>query len=487
VKVSDDGRYLVDQNDQPWRVQADAAWLMSSEASPAEVESYLDTRKSQGFNSFYLMAMVHPRGYGAADHAPNNWRGDPPFAVEGDFSTAAASPESERYWEWIDWIVAQAAARDMVVMLSYTYLGWSGGDMGWYQDVLAQPTRQSLFDWGKWLGERYKDDPNIIWFALGDFAPPAGSEGAKRVVEIAKGIKATGAQQLFMAEASPPDTLPVEDPDFGSVLDINSFYGYGPEGLGPVYDTAARAWRHSPATPAFMEEGTYEFENNWGHFSGKPWDTRRGRFWSVLAGGTAGDGFGSRDVWQWQNLPESLHTPGAGYSTVAFDLFASLPWWALTPGEASGTGLITEGQDEWGGLGYITSARTGDGRWLLAYAPVTDGGAQTFSVDMQSMAAPARARWFDPESGNFLAISSGYDYPNSGSRSFSTPGPRADGTNDWLLVLDASDDEQCGSMTPSGLYTGPETVPVDVVCEVTVVSTANPSDSARTRLVFRSS
>ena len=92
LKVSENGRYLVDQRGHPWRVQADAAWLMSSDATPQEVDQYLAVRQAQGFNSFYLMAMVHPGGYqAAAPHAPDNRLGDPPFATPGDFSTAGAS------------------------------------------------------------------------------------------------------------------------------------------------------------------------------------------------------------------------------------------------------------------------------------------------------------------------------------------------------------------------------------------------------------
>src|SRR4029079_10487451 len=72
LKVSANGRYLVDQNNVPWRVQADADRLMSTNATPDQVDTYLSTRKSQGFNSFYLMAMVHPGGFGAAPHAPND-------------------------------------------------------------------------------------------------------------------------------------------------------------------------------------------------------------------------------------------------------------------------------------------------------------------------------------------------------------------------------------------------------------------------------
>ena len=353
LEVSDNGRYVVDQRGRPWRVQADAGWLLSAVATPAQVDEYLTARRAQGFNSFYLAAMVHPGGYDAAPGAPNNAAGDPPFSSPGDFSTAGTTLASERYWAWIDSIVEKAAMHGMVVMFAYTYLGYEGGDQGWYGEVLDQPSRRSLVEWGRWLGDRYKDSPNIIWLGLGDYSPPRGSEGAGRARAIAEGIKGAGATQLFMAEPSPPDEIPGEVPGFGPVVDLNSFYGHGVEGDGAVYETADRAWALKPPKPAWMQEGTYEYENNTGQYSGEPWETRRSRFWSVLAGGTAGDGFGSRDVWQVMDLPASLLTPGADYSRFAFDLFDSLPWWELRPsGTASGfagTKLVTSGQGEWGG------------------------------------------------------------------------------------------------------------------------------------------
>jgi hypothetical protein len=483
LKVSANGRYLVDQNDRPWRVNADSAWMMSSEATPEEVEEYLDTRRAQGFNSFYLMAMTHTGAYTAAEHAEHNLDGDPAFATARDFSTAGATPESERYWAWIDSIVAEAAERGMVVMFAYTYLGFQGGDTGWYQEVLAQPSRQVLHDWGLWLGNRYKDDDNLLWLGLGDYTPPAGSEGALRVNAIAEGIKAAGATQLFLAEPSSPDELPSEAPDFGPFVDMNSFYGYGPGGGGLVYETADRAWRTSPALPAWMQEGTYEFENNSGQFSSEPWDTRRGRFWSVLAGGTAGDGFGTKDVWQWQNIPDSLQSPGAEYSTRAFELFDTLPWWDLQPSGTdpgfAGIELVPSGTGTWSEPDYITSALTGDREWLLAYVPVIEQAPRTFEVDMSALSGPARARWFDPTNGNYLAISDGYEYENAGTRTFTTPGRREDGTDDWLLVVDATGSDDCGSITPAGTYTAPTALTDGVSCEVTAALTSDPSVVAR--------
>jgi hypothetical protein len=163
----------------------------------------------------------------------------------------------------------------------------------------------------------------------------------------------------------------------------------------------------------------------------------------VLGGGTAGDGFGSDDAWQWQNFPAGLSTPGATYSTYAFQLFASLPWWSLRPsGTAAGYAgkkLITAGGGTKGQTDYVTSALTQDGAYLLAYIPTPAAGdtsARTITVDMTAMQGPTRARWFNPATGLFTDIGSGL--ANSGTQSFTSPGDNGTGTNDWLLVLDAA-------------------------------------------------
>jgi hypothetical protein len=293
-----------------------------------------------------------------------------------------------------------------------------------------------------------------------------------------------------MAEPSPPDEIPGEVPGFGSVVDLNSFYGYGKDGRGAVYETSDRAWRRTPRKPAWMQEGTYEYEDNSGHFSGEPWETRRGRFWSVLAGGTAGDGFGSRDAWQMNDFPASLSSPGADYSSAAFDLFDSLPWWDLRPSGTdpgfAGARLVTAGQGAWGGTDYITSAMTAHGDWLLAYVPVGSGGARTFDVDLGAMAGPVRARWFDPATGNYLAISDGYGLSNKHTRSFTTPGMRGDGTDDWVLVLDSTGNPRCGTISAGGVYTAPTRIPDGVDCQVTATLKRDPSVVARVGLTLES-
>jgi hypothetical protein len=192
-----------------------------------------------------------------------------------------------------------------------------------------------------------------------------------------------------------------------------------------------------------------------------------------------------------RDFPASLTTPGASYSSAAFDLFASLPWWTLRPSGTdpgfAGSTLVTSGQGAWGGDDYITSALTDDRHWLLAYVPVTGHGHRTFDVDLGAMAGPVRARWFDPAGGTYLTASDGYEFAAERERSFTTPGLRSDGTDDWLLVLDSAGSPRCGTVTESGLYTAPDNTPSGVACQVTATLESDPSVVACTTVAVRSS
>jgi hypothetical protein len=55
------------------------------------------------------------------------------------------------------------------------------------------------------------------------------------------------------------------------------------------------------------------------------------------------------------------------------------------------------------------------------------------TVDMTAMKAPARARWFNPASGAFVAIGT---VPNTGPATFTTQGDNGSTFDDWALVLD---------------------------------------------------
>jgi collagenase-like protein with putative collagen-binding domain len=114
-------------------------------------------------------------------------------------------------------------------------------------------------------------------------------------------------------------------------------------------------------------------------------------------------------------------------------------------------------------------------------------GQRMFSVAMSALDGRARARWFDPTSGNYIAISDGYEYANTGTRTFTTPGEHGDGTDDWVLVIDSTGTPTCGSITKTGVYTAPSTLLRGVTCGVTASLRSDPSVVERIGVTIMSS
>ncbi len=56
-------------------------------------------------------------------------------------------------------------------------------------------------------------------------------------------------------------------------------------------------------------------------------------------------------------------------------------------------------------------------------------------MNLDRLAGPVKAQWFNPASGEYVAIA-GSPFPNRGTHAFETPGDNGTGDNDWLLVLE---------------------------------------------------
>lgn len=439
LKLSASRRYFVDQHDQPFRLNCEAAWMLSVQATQDDVSAYLDDRAARGFNSFILMAMVHPGDYTEfAPQCPRNRFGHAPHERVGDFSSAP----DEEYWKFIDWIIDVGAKRHMAVIFAYTYLGYGGGNQGWWVDLQRDcNTPKVCFDWGAWLGRRYRDRTNIIWYTIGDFSPPAGSEGARRTRKILEGIKSECPWALFGGEPGGSDRLTTDVPDVADVVDMNSFYGYGPNCDQRIYLASDRAWNHSPVLPAWVGEPVYYNEQVGGYdtASGNRQDTRALQWLSVLAGGTAGDSTSTRAIWRFTSWKDDL---AIGYSQDRGHLFAflgALPWYALVP---SGIEKLNFGRplilyDNALDRGYIAAAATQDRTWLVAYnppSPWVPTSTRFYTIDLTLLKGPVRARWFNPSSGAYVPAEA--SLPNTKPHRFVTPGDNGTGTNDWVLVLD---------------------------------------------------
>ena len=93
---------------------------------------------------------------------------------------------NEKYFELVDWTVKEAMKRNMFMGLLPTW-----GDKVikmWGQGPIIF-TEDNAYIYGKWLGNRYKEFPNIIWILGGD-RPPVNDSIDKKSLwrSMAKGI-----------------------------------------------------------------------------------------------------------------------------------------------------------------------------------------------------------------------------------------------------------------------------------------------------------
>jgi hypothetical protein len=158
----------------------------------------------------------------------------------------------------------------------------------------------------------------------------------------------------------------------------------------------------------------------------------------MLSGGT-GQFYGSFYTWSFASgWKFYLDTEGISQFTIWKDFFSSLPWQDLVPDQEHK--VVTAGLGTYGTLqtrvsqsDFCTASKTPDGAFVVAYMPT----ARTITVNLTSLKAPAKAKWFDPTNGAYTSIA-GAPFANTGTRQFTPPGNNHEGDSDWVLVLDAS-------------------------------------------------
>jgi hypothetical protein len=182
--IAEDGRHLIDAAGRPFMIHGDSAWSLISGLRREEVEIYLRDRRARGFNSFNVNLIDH------TDPLVNAY-GEPPFRTDGDFSTP-----NEAYFAHADHVIERANAMGFLVWLSPIYYGYDGGDEGFYTDVVAAGP-SAMRDWGRWVGERYRDVEGLVWVMGGDFVPPP--EGLALLDEVVAGIRERDDRHYFAA------------------------------------------------------------------------------------------------------------------------------------------------------------------------------------------------------------------------------------------------------------------------------------------------
>ncbi len=278
VRASANGRYLVDARGAPFLLHGDTSWSLINQLTREEVEEYLENRRHKGFNAI-LTTLIRNSW---ADNPPKNKYGEAPFTTPEDFSTT-----NEAYFTHADWVIHKANEKGILVVLNPADVSYHDKD-GWARQIVANgPTK--CRDFGRYLGNRYKGYPNIIWQAGGDRTLEVGSALEKNWLEILRGIKEHAQGHLWTAHWSRFSTA-LDQSTFARYMDVDNAYGGN-----RTYIQTLRAYNRANPKPTFLNEAYYEADELSAN-AGTPQMMRAQAYWAILSGAT-GHFFGSYHVW----------------------------------------------------------------------------------------------------------------------------------------------------------------------------------------------
>ena len=401
-------RFLMDQDNRPFFWSGDAAWSLIAQASMEDAEFYLDNRMSKGFSVIMVNLIEHK----FSSFAPANIYGHRPFT-----GRTFATPD-EKYFGHADSVIREAEKRNIIVLLAPVYLGYGCGDEGWCSEI-KNASLEDMRKWGRYLGNRYKNQGNIVWLIGGDTDPLVVRE---KLLEVVKGIQDFDTLHLFTAH-NQPESMAVTPWQDEGWISVNNVYSYD----SIIYRHYKDAYIFKPTMPYFLIESTYENEHK-----SNPLQIRTQAYRAILCG-AMGHIFGNCPVWHfgsfgtWCSLTDwksELNNSGSKDMENLQRLFRSRSWENLVPDFDHR--VVTSGFGTWGQKDYVAAALTEDGSTAIAYLPMKC----TVSVNMNTIKGKrARCWWFNPSEGRAEFIGT---FSTSGTRKFT-----AAYEGDRVLVIDS--------------------------------------------------
>lgn len=415
LRVSANHRHLEDATGRPFLVVGDAAWSLIAQLDTETTTSYLDDRARRGFTALIVNLIEHK----FATHAPANHADVSPFLESGHFRKP-----NPAYFESAHRVVAEAGTRGVSVWLCPAYLGWQGGDEGFFKEV-KKAGPEALYAYGKFVGERFRDLSNIVWMVGGDYAlAPQDRWAAEQLVW---GLRDGGAEQLVTAHGG--QTSAVETYGDTRWLSIDTVYSYKPD-LRPDLLLARRG---RPARPFVLIETIYESEHD-----ATPDQIRR-QAWQAMLSGAAGQFFGNNPIWHFDGptlfpapdtWSDALDNPGSRDMTRLGSFLREHRWADLEPTQDP----VATMAGNTPGVPAPVSAATSDNALTIVYVPSLGTVPHAVVVDPKRLARVSSAMWFNPAKDGALVDTNFHRHPNG---TLWTPGDNGTNAGDWVLVLQA--------------------------------------------------
>jgi hypothetical protein len=468
ITASANGRFLITESGEPFFWLGDTAWELFHRLTLAEADHYLDVRREQGFNVIQAVVLAELDGL----HTPNA-NGHVPLC--GDDPTRP----NEFYFRHVDAIIRLAAAKGLYIGLLPTWGDKVHKGLWGTGPVIFNVENARVY--GRFLGERYRKDSNLLWILGGD--RPA--EGYETVwTALAEGIiKGLGFADSTLLDPTHPRRAWKPSESLENCDQISKpFFTYHPRGGSsssaslheadwlnmnmlqsghclmdaPNWEMIRADYERTPVKPVLDGEPNYEhhpvdpyrrpWKPEYGRFT--DYDVRKQAYRAVFAG-ACGHTYGSHSVWQmWspQYSPttfpspawdEAIHAPGARQMIHLKDLMLSRPYLTripapdLLPKVAPPPPPVNhDDRINPQRAVYPVATRDSEGTYGLVYFPLAE---QRLRVDARLLSGSVNAAWFNPRNGQRHPIGT---FPQE-IVSFTAPlgGP------DWVLVLDAADQD----------------------------------------------
>lgn len=399
--VSANHRFLQHENGTPFFWLGDTGWLLPERLNRDEVQFYLSECERKGFNVVQIQTIDNVPAYNVYGQSsmPDgfNFKNINQKGVYG-------------YWDHMDYIIKCAEKRGIYVGMTCI---WGGlvkeGKMNTEQAVL----------YGKFLAERYKNSPNIIWFIGGDIRGDVKTEVWET---LARSIKSVDKNHLmtYHPRGRTCSSTWFNDSEW---LDFNMYQSghrrYGQRKGDGDYTIAENTeednWRYVEKSfelktikPNIDGEPSYEDIPQGLHDNAEPrWtenDVRRYAYWSVFAG-AFGHTYGNNSIMQfykpgitpayfanrsWYNC---VNDPGYSQMQYLKRLILAFPFLERIPDQSIVKGTNGERYDR------LIATRGND--YLLVY----NYTGRSMEIDLSKISGKKKSCWwFNPKNGTIKYI-----------------------------------------------------------------------------------
>lgn len=414
LKIDGNNRFLIKEDGKPFVWIGETNWFFAK-LPPATIDSILDTRSRQGFTVMFVSCrekLYNGEGPGSIDNPNQAW------------------------WSYLDEYIAKCEQRNLYVGIT---LGWWG--------VAKKHRETDLYNYGKWVGARYKDKNNIVWLTLGE----AGGHSRKstlpfnKISALVNGIRdGDSGQKLLTVHADFKRGTSISND--GEICDFNNWQTSQwccPDDLPRKDERTWKVWEaieydynkryNGKPKPTLDAEAWYE--NNKDFCEGSAFNIRRRAYFTLFAG-AFGHTYGAGGIWDGLNsgqdcsskAMDAINYPGASHMGYLSDFLHGLgeDFLKLTPNQS----IVVEGNSD-SYDSHIQASAAYDNTFALIYS-ATDA---PYKVNLSKLVGSTISGiWYNPRTNKYLSEKKVLFTDKMKMQKVDPPGKLGAG-NDWVLIL----------------------------------------------------